>query len=320
MFNARRSGAGWEALNGAVFNLRSNRLRTEGRTSADAAGLPILPGLARYDEVRAAASTTPALHGVAPGAATFTGHALRRQLDRPRPAAHGPAPRLRASYPLARFRGQSRVILRALKRYGMIVADNGTSLYITGASDRRWNDDDMQLKTVPGSAFEVVRTGGFGARAGQPVPAHPRAAPRSPPGRRPASPVPGSCASPRAPRPQRRPGDPRTNSRRVCASGEATVDVEERAGGAGRARGGEVDAQPVGDAAAAAGQPVAEAEAEQHARAGRALAAPAAPQRGQPPREREADRGVAGVGVAAVELEGIAAQVVELAVALAYSA
>jgi hypothetical protein len=68
--------------------------------------------------------------------------------------------RLKASYPLGRFRGQSLVILRALKRYGMINADNGTSLYITGASDRRWNDEDLnQLKTVPGSAFEVVRTG-----------------------------------------------------------------------------------------------------------------------------------------------------------------
>jgi hypothetical protein len=162
MFNARRSGAGWEASNGAVFNLRSNRLRTEGHTSADAAGLPILPGLARYDEVRRGAIN----------------HALRFTVSRTQrgyihPATHFAASstdpdlppmglrlRLRASYALGRFRGQSRVILRALKRYGMIVADNGTSLYITGASDRRWNDDDLnQLKTVPGSAFEVVRTG-----------------------------------------------------------------------------------------------------------------------------------------------------------------
>jgi hypothetical protein len=68
--------------------------------------------------------------------------------------------RLRASYSLTRFHGQSKVILTALKRYGMLVADNGSSWYVTGASDRRWNDDDLnQLKTVPGSAFEAVSTG-----------------------------------------------------------------------------------------------------------------------------------------------------------------
>ena len=68
--------------------------------------------------------------------------------------------RLKASYRIGRFRGQSRVILTALKRYGMIVADNGTDWFVSGASDRRWSDDDLdQLKTVPGSAFEVVRSG-----------------------------------------------------------------------------------------------------------------------------------------------------------------
>ena len=68
--------------------------------------------------------------------------------------------RLKASYSLARFHGESLVILKALKRYGMIVADNGSSWYITGAADPRWNDNDLdQLKTVPGSAFEAVNTG-----------------------------------------------------------------------------------------------------------------------------------------------------------------
>jgi hypothetical protein len=162
LFNARRSGAGWAASSGAVFDLRSNRLRPEGYTSADAAGLPILPGLARFGEVRAGEIR----------------HALRFTVDDTQrgyihPATHfasdssdpdlppmGLRLRLRASYPLARFRGQALVILRALKRYGMIVADNGRSWYITGGSDRRWNDEDLnQLKTVPGSAFDVVRTG-----------------------------------------------------------------------------------------------------------------------------------------------------------------
>jgi hypothetical protein len=162
LFDAQRSGRGWDAESGAVFDLRSNRLRPAGWTSADAAGLPILPGLARYGEVRAGAIR----------------HALRFTVDDSQrgyvyPARHfasdsrdpdlppmGLRLRLKASYPLARFHGEARVILRALKRYGMIVADNGTSWFITGASDRRWNDIDLdQLKTVPGSAFEVVRSG-----------------------------------------------------------------------------------------------------------------------------------------------------------------
>jgi hypothetical protein len=162
MFNAQRSGGGWAASSGAVFSLRSNQLRHERYTSADAAGLPILPGLARYDEVRRGAIT----------------HALRFTTQRTQrgyihPATHqagsssdpnlppmGLRLRLKASYSLRRFHGQALVILRALKRYGMLDADNGSSWYITGASDRRWNDEDLnQLKTVPGSAFEAVRTG-----------------------------------------------------------------------------------------------------------------------------------------------------------------
>lgn len=162
LFDARRSGGGWAAAQGSIFNLRSNALRPAGWTSADAAGLPILPGLARYAEVRAGA-----IH-----------HALRFTVARSQrayihPARHfasssrdpdlppmGLRLRLKRSYSLARFRGQSRVILTALKRYGMLVADNGSSWYITGASDRRWNDEDLdQLKTVPGSAFEAVYTG-----------------------------------------------------------------------------------------------------------------------------------------------------------------
>ena len=162
LYNARRSGAGWAASQGSIFNLRSNRLRPEGWTSADAAGLPILPGLARYGEVRRGA-----IH-----------HALRFTVQRTQrayihPATHfassssdpdlppmGLRLRLKRSYPLTRFHGQSLVLLRALKRYGMLVADNGTSWYVTGASDRRWNDEDLnQLKTVPGSAFEAVQTG-----------------------------------------------------------------------------------------------------------------------------------------------------------------
>ncbi len=162
LFGAERSGDGWSAASGARFNLRTGKLRPEGWTSADAAGLPILPGLARVDEVRRGSIR----------------HALRVTVSRSQaayihPATHfassssdpnlppmGLRLRLKKSYRIGGFRGQSRVILSALRRYGLIVADNGSSWYITGAADRRWNDEDLnQLKRVPGSAFEAVRSG-----------------------------------------------------------------------------------------------------------------------------------------------------------------
>jgi hypothetical protein len=151
----------WRAGSGAIWNLRSNRLRPRGWTSADAAGLPILPGLARYDEVRRGKID----------------HALRFTVSRTRrayvyPARHfastlrsrnlppmGLRLRLRSNYPIHRFPRQARVILRALKRYGMIVADNGSSWYISGAPNSRWNNDALHtLHRVKGSAFEVVDT------------------------------------------------------------------------------------------------------------------------------------------------------------------
>jgi hypothetical protein len=162
LYDARRSGSGWDADSGAVFNLRSNALRPEGWTSADAAGLPIFPLLARYDEVHAGRID----------------HALRLTVPRTQagyvhPATHyasssadpdlppmGLRLRLSARFDLAPYHEQALIILRALKRYGLIVADNGSSWYITGAPDPRWNDADLdQLKRVPGSAFEAVRSG-----------------------------------------------------------------------------------------------------------------------------------------------------------------
>ncbi len=162
LYGAQSSGAAWEAGSGAVFNLRSNALRPEGWTSADAAGLPIFPLLVRYPEVRAGRID----------------HALRMTVEHTQrgyihPATHfassssdpnlppmGLRLRLKASFGLAGFRGESLIVLQALKRYGLIVADNGSAWYITGAPDPRWNDEDLeQLKRVPGSAFEAVRTG-----------------------------------------------------------------------------------------------------------------------------------------------------------------
>ncbi|HEX8714410.1 MAG TPA: hypothetical protein VF706_02485, partial [Solirubrobacteraceae bacterium] len=162
LYAAEHSGAGWRASNGAVFNLRSNALRPEGWTSADAAGLPIFPLLARYPEV-ASGRIEHALRVTVP----------RTQRGYVHPATHfassssdpslppmGLRLRLKADYGLAGFSGQALVILRALKRYGLIVADNGSPWYITGAPSPRWDEASLeQLKRVPGSAFEAVASG-----------------------------------------------------------------------------------------------------------------------------------------------------------------
>ena len=157
----RTSGGGWHAGSGAIWNLRSNRLRPAGWTSADAAGLPILPGLARYDEVA---------RGRIDDALRFTVRRSRRAYVYP--ARHfasdltnadlppmGLRLRLKVGYPTAGFPRQARIVLDALKRYGMLVADNGADWYITGAPDARWSNDQLHaLHRVPGSAFEVVKT------------------------------------------------------------------------------------------------------------------------------------------------------------------
>ena len=161
MYRAFPRNGGWDADSGAVFDLRSNALRPAGWTSADAAGLPIFAGLARYDEVAS---------GQMNHALRFTvGHTQRRYLY---PARHyasdsidanlppmGLRLRLKADFDTSRYYGQSKVILETLKKYGLIVADNGADWFISGASDPRWIDADLdQLKGIPGSAFEVVNT------------------------------------------------------------------------------------------------------------------------------------------------------------------
>jgi len=162
LFGARRDGAGWSAASGATWNLRSNRSRPAGWTSADAAGLPILPGLARAGEVVGAGVITHALRvTVSRTQAAYVAparHAASRDHDPDLPPM-GLRLRLKASFSLAGFGPQARVILAALKRYGLIVADNGSDWYISGAPDRRWDDDDLHgLGRVPGSAFEAVQT------------------------------------------------------------------------------------------------------------------------------------------------------------------
>jgi len=163
LFAAYPQGAGWRAGSGAIFDLNSNALRPAGWTSADAAGLPILPGLVRYEEV-------------ANGAIE---HALRFTVSRTRrayipPATHwassdtsslrppmGMRVRLKAGVDISTYPASAQVILRALKKYGMIVADNGSDWYVSGTADARWNDSEMNtLKRLRGSDFEVVRMSG----------------------------------------------------------------------------------------------------------------------------------------------------------------
>ena len=161
LYAAHKSGGRWYAGSGATWDLRSNALRTEGWTSADAAGLPILSGLVRYDEV----------------AAGRIQHALRFTTDRTRtsyiyPARHeagesasaalppmGLRVRLKSSYDTSGFSAQARPIAVALQRYGMLLADNGSDWYVSGASDSRFDDDALhELDVIKGSDLEVVDT------------------------------------------------------------------------------------------------------------------------------------------------------------------
>lgn len=154
-------GARWRAGSGAVFDLRSNRLRPAGWTSADAAGLPILPGLARYSEVA---------HGAIDHALRFTAPRTRRAYVYP--ARHfassdgdpalppmGLRVRLKDNTDLSGLGRQAKVVARALQRYGALLADNGSPWYFSGAPDRRWDNDDLHtLGRLHGSDFEVVDT------------------------------------------------------------------------------------------------------------------------------------------------------------------
>ena len=156
-----RRGRRWYAWAGATWSLRSNRLRPSGWTSADAAGLPILPGLARYGEVKAGAIRHALRFTVSRTRRAFVYPARHFASDRTDPnlPPMGLRLRLRASFDTSGFPRQSRIVLEALKRYGMIVADNGSDWYVTGASSQGWSNDDLHsLGRVTGSAFEVVDT------------------------------------------------------------------------------------------------------------------------------------------------------------------
>ena len=152
----------WNADAGAVWDLTNNNSRPYGWTSADAAGLPIFPGLARYDEVAAGQINHALRFTVASSRKAFVAPATHWASTKT--AANllpmGARLRLKASYDVSGFTPQAKIILTALKTYGMIVADNGSNLYLSGTSDSRWNNDDLhELGGVPASAFEVVAMG-----------------------------------------------------------------------------------------------------------------------------------------------------------------
>lgn len=163
LFAAYPEGDGWRAGSGAVFDLSSNALRPAGWTSADAAGLPILPGLARYDEAVSAEGIRHALRFTASrtrrGYVSPARHYASSSTDPDLPPM-GMRVRLKASVDISGFPPQARAVLSALKTYGMILADNGSNWYISGAPDSRWSDDDLRaLGQVTGSDFEVVQMG-----------------------------------------------------------------------------------------------------------------------------------------------------------------
>ena len=162
LYNATVNGNHWEASSGAIFDLKTNTLRAEGLTAADAAGLPIFPGLVRYEEI---------LKGE-------IDHPIRFTLEKPNvksayisPARHrvnstggqyslpfGARIRLKSSFDISSYSAINQIILKAMKKYGLILSDIGSNLYITGAPDDRWNNDDLkQLGKLKGSNFEVVK-------------------------------------------------------------------------------------------------------------------------------------------------------------------
>jgi hypothetical protein len=155
------TSGGWRAGSGAIWSLRSNHLRPVGWTSADAAGLPIFPGLARWDEVHRG-SIDHALRFTAPRtrrAFVYPARHYASSSDDPALPPMGLRVRLKASVDLSALPPQARVVATALKRYGMILADNGSPWFLSGAPDSHWSNDQLRaLSQLHGSDFEVVQT------------------------------------------------------------------------------------------------------------------------------------------------------------------
>jgi hypothetical protein len=164
MWNVRHTRRGWRAGSGAVWNMTSNALRPDGWTSADAAGLPILPGLVRYPEV-AAGVIDHALRFTAPQTRDAHIYPARHDAGSGSSASLPPMGlrvRLKASFDLSQLSPQARVLAVALQRYGMILADNGSPWYVSGVSNKQFSDDDLRtLNRITGRDLEVVDTSGL---------------------------------------------------------------------------------------------------------------------------------------------------------------
>ena len=161
LFAANRNAedGSWAAGSGAIFDLNSDRLRPKGWTSADAAGLPILPGLVRYEEIEAG-EILHALRFTVPQTQRAFLWPARHYASRLTDAKYPPMGawfRLRGDFDVSGFSSEIQVILRALQRYGMILADNGSSWFVSGAPDERWRNDRLrELLKIHGSDLEAV--------------------------------------------------------------------------------------------------------------------------------------------------------------------
>ena len=164
LYAAYPQAAGWTAGSGAIFNLLSNALRPSGWTSTDAAGLPVFPGLLRYDEI-AAGEIRHAIRFTVPQtqkAFVWPARHYASSLTGTQYPPMGARFRLRAGFDISGYSAANQVILRALKKYGMMLADNGSAWYISGAPDSRWDNDDLhKLGQVLGSDFEAVDVSGL---------------------------------------------------------------------------------------------------------------------------------------------------------------
>jgi hypothetical protein len=162
LFDAHVNGNHWEAASGAIFDLKSNQMRPEGWTSADAAGLPIFAGLVRYDEILKGEIDHPIRFTLSSSlvkkAYIYPAQHKVNSTGGPYSLPFGARIRLKSSFNISGYSATNQVILKAMKKYGLILADIGSNLYISGAPDERWNNDDLRkLGQLHGSDFEVVK-------------------------------------------------------------------------------------------------------------------------------------------------------------------
>jgi hypothetical protein len=168
LFDLRWNGSGWTAGSGAFFDLNTNTRRPEGWTSADAAGLAILPGLVRHDEVFGADEIRHAFRVTVRATNGYVWPASHRAGSNSQALPMGARLRLKASKDLSGYRPEIQRIFRAMQRYGLIVADNGSDMYVSGAFDPRWNNDILNpaFRSLTASDFDVIELGWRGGPVG----------------------------------------------------------------------------------------------------------------------------------------------------------